>query len=150
PRTLNQEPINVGDPNYNPLFPFGWGLHTSSARADTRTARDLLAGDGREAAAAPLTTLLRNPRDWNANGSAQRPAKVFAGLRRAAGDLQRRSASYAQEDAVVAIARDLAESAMTADGGPNATTSPLFAQADNDLLVGKPARAVELLRQVVT
>lgn len=28
PRTLAQEPINVGDANYDPLFPFGWGLTT--------------------------------------------------------------------------------------------------------------------------
>jgi beta-glucosidase len=28
PRTLDQEPINVGDANYDPLFPFGFGLGT--------------------------------------------------------------------------------------------------------------------------
>src|SRR3954466_884178 len=28
PRSLDQEPINVGDPNYDPLFPFGFGLRT--------------------------------------------------------------------------------------------------------------------------
>ena len=28
PRTIDQEPINVGDANYNPLFPFGYGLTT--------------------------------------------------------------------------------------------------------------------------
>ena len=26
PRTLDQEPINVGDRPYDPLFPYGWGL----------------------------------------------------------------------------------------------------------------------------
>jgi beta-glucosidase len=30
PKTLEQEPINVGDPNYDPLFPFGYGLTDSS------------------------------------------------------------------------------------------------------------------------
>jgi beta-glucosidase len=25
PRTVSQEPINVGDANYDPLYPFGWG-----------------------------------------------------------------------------------------------------------------------------
>jgi beta-glucosidase len=30
PRSLNQEPINVGDRNYHPLFPFGYGLRTRS------------------------------------------------------------------------------------------------------------------------
>jgi beta-glucosidase len=28
PRTLAQEPINVGDANYHPLYPFGFGLRT--------------------------------------------------------------------------------------------------------------------------
>jgi beta-glucosidase len=28
PRTLDQEPINVGDADYDPLFPYGWGLTT--------------------------------------------------------------------------------------------------------------------------
>jgi beta-glucosidase len=32
PRSLAQEPINVGDPNYNPLYPFGYGLTTRAGR----------------------------------------------------------------------------------------------------------------------
>jgi beta-glucosidase len=28
PRTLEQEPINIGDANYDPLYPFGFGLRT--------------------------------------------------------------------------------------------------------------------------
>ncbi|MGZ4176284.1 MAG: glycoside hydrolase family 3 C-terminal domain-containing protein, partial [Solirubrobacteraceae bacterium] len=28
PRTLSQEPINVGDPHDNPLYPYGFGLTT--------------------------------------------------------------------------------------------------------------------------
>jgi beta-glucosidase len=28
PRTMAQVPINVGDPNYDPLFPYGFGLRT--------------------------------------------------------------------------------------------------------------------------
>ncbi|TMM01157.1 MAG: beta-glucosidase, partial [Actinobacteria bacterium] len=28
PQTLAQEPINVGDPHYDPLYPFGYGLTT--------------------------------------------------------------------------------------------------------------------------
>ncbi|MGZ6624751.1 MAG: glycoside hydrolase family 3 protein [Solirubrobacteraceae bacterium] len=28
PRTLSQEPINIGDPQYNPLYPYGFGLTT--------------------------------------------------------------------------------------------------------------------------
>ena len=28
PRTVAQEPINIGDANYDPLYPFGFGLTT--------------------------------------------------------------------------------------------------------------------------
>jgi beta-glucosidase len=28
PRSEDQVPINVGDRNYQPLFPYGWGLRT--------------------------------------------------------------------------------------------------------------------------
>ncbi len=28
PRRVAQEPINVGDPDYDPLFAFGFGLRT--------------------------------------------------------------------------------------------------------------------------
>ena len=28
PGTVAQEPVNVGDPNYDPLYPYGWGLRT--------------------------------------------------------------------------------------------------------------------------
>lgn len=28
PRTVDQQPLNVGDPGYNPQFPFGYGLRT--------------------------------------------------------------------------------------------------------------------------
>jgi beta-glucosidase len=32
PRTLDQEPINVGDAGYDPLYPFGFGLRTRRTR----------------------------------------------------------------------------------------------------------------------
>jgi beta-glucosidase len=28
PRTVAQEPINIGDSHYDPLYRFGWGLST--------------------------------------------------------------------------------------------------------------------------
>ena len=28
PRSLDQEPINVGDRDYDPLYPYGYGLRT--------------------------------------------------------------------------------------------------------------------------
>jgi beta-glucosidase len=32
PRSVAQEPINVGDPGYDPLYPYGWGLRTHHHR----------------------------------------------------------------------------------------------------------------------
>jgi beta-glucosidase len=32
PRSLEQEPINVGDRDYDPLYPYGWGLRTRARR----------------------------------------------------------------------------------------------------------------------
>jgi beta-glucosidase len=32
PRTLEQEPINIGDRHYDPLYPFGYGLNTKTHR----------------------------------------------------------------------------------------------------------------------
>jgi beta-glucosidase len=32
PRTVDQEPINVGDADYDPLYPYGWGLSTHHRR----------------------------------------------------------------------------------------------------------------------
>ena len=29
PRTVDQEPINVGDADYDPLYPYGFGLRTA-------------------------------------------------------------------------------------------------------------------------
>jgi beta-glucosidase len=33
PKTLDQEPINIGDASYDPLYPFGYGLQTGSRHA---------------------------------------------------------------------------------------------------------------------
>ncbi len=32
PRTQNQEPLNVGQPHYNPLFSYGYGLTTQATK----------------------------------------------------------------------------------------------------------------------
>src|SRR4051812_42280491 len=39
PRTLDQEPINVGDANYEPLFPYGFGLRAGRVGHSARHAR---------------------------------------------------------------------------------------------------------------
>ena len=144
PSSLSQEPINVGDSNYNPSFPFGWGLRTSSARDDTWAAAQALDGRGQSHQAAErLRRLAGEHRLWRRDGSARDPQALLHVLRRAAGDLQ--GASFAQQEAVLAVARDIVQTQIVADGGPDATTSPLVADADQALVGGRVDRALGLL-----
>jgi beta-glucosidase len=147
PRSLGQEPINVGDSRYNPLFPFGWGLRTSSARSDARTARGALqAARGTGRSLAHLTQLIHDRGAWNRDGSARRPAKVLAALRKVAGALPGGGqGGFQQGEAVVAVARDVAQASVLAAGGPDAGTSVLLADADHAVLSGNPKLAVSLL-----
>ncbi|HEY4825003.1 MAG TPA: hypothetical protein VIH49_08120, partial [Solirubrobacteraceae bacterium] len=110
-------------------------------RADAQTALGELSDQ--RAAARDLKALIHNRSDWNADRSAARPAAVLGALRLQVGELH--GASFAQEQAVIDVARDIAQSAIVAAGGPNATTSPLIADADNALLTGNPVKAVKLL-----
>ena len=55
PRTLAQEPINIGEPNYDPLYRFGWGLTTGH-----RPPAAMATGTGTAAARAAFGT--RAPR----------------------------------------------------------------------------------------
>jgi hypothetical protein len=72
-------------------------------------------------------------------------------LHRVAGQLAgRASVSFAEEEAVLAVARDIAESAMIVAGGPNAASSTPFANADHALLTGHPEQAVALLSQAAS
>jgi beta-glucosidase len=138
PRSLSQEPINVGDPNYDPQFPFGWGLHTSSARADLRAAAQALGS-------ARLRTVAGAGRLWRRNGSARHPVALLRRLQSAAGGLG--GAAFSQQEAVLAVARDVAQSRIVGSGGPDATSSPLVADADQALLGGHPDQALALLVQ---
>jgi beta-glucosidase len=50
PASADQVPINVGDANYRPLFPFGWGLRTGAAASSSASLSSL----GASLAAAPV------------------------------------------------------------------------------------------------
>lgn len=41
PRSADQEPVNVGDASYRPLFPFGWGLTTQASGPASTVAAQL-------------------------------------------------------------------------------------------------------------
>jgi beta-glucosidase len=151
PRALEQEPINVGDTVYDPLYPYGWGLRTIATKPALQQARDSLAaiaGDTHVAAAVSyLDQLLATAAAWNPDGSVANPTTVFARLAQATAQLAQTSAeTYVQDDGVVSAARDVAQATIVQAGGPTVTTSSCIANADHQLAAGRPDIAVDLLR----
>jgi beta-glucosidase len=144
-------PVNVGDKVYDPLYPFGWGLRTDSERARITTVRDSLATQRTvvaKIAAIDLTALL-NPAHWNADGSLRDPAVAFVMLGLASPAVSGTSTSAeTNANLLVSVARDLAQSAVVAHGATAMSkTAASTANAEHDLLVGNPARAIAELGQ---
>ncbi|KRV50747.1 glycosyl hydrolase [Wenjunlia vitaminophila] len=128
PRTIDQQPINVGDERYDPEFPYGWGLTTEH---QVRAALSQ-AGVGRRALAV---------RDWD-----RHPRQVFRSLWRAAAILQHTPHSWRERNAVVGAARHLAQRAVVAHDAQSATAK-LTADAEHRLLTGDVVGAVSLLAE---
>jgi beta-glucosidase len=144
-------PLNVGDKNYNPLYPYGWGLRTDSAKARVTTVRDYLATHHTVAAkigAASLTALLA-PGHWNKDGSVRHPVSAFVLLELASPAVSGTSASAAANaNLLVSVGRDIAQDTVVAKGaGAMSKTGSLTANAEHDLLVGNPTRALAELAQ---
>ena len=96
PASADQEPINVGDPNYAPAFPYGWGLRTDSPWARLHAARASLGtGDPALRAARADIAQALNGRFWSGDRIKDK-ASVVAALARAVGDLTRRRARHAE------------------------------------------------------
>jgi beta-glucosidase len=148
----SQLPINVGDATYDPLYAYGWGLRTDNARSRLDAVRDQLAGvHGDRDIATAVRALDRalTPGWWNRDGTVRDAGHVLGALQDATDALNRsRKDTFDQDDAVVSVARDLAQ-ARIASGGPAAMplTASLTANAEHALLVGRPDQAVSLLRQ---
>jgi beta-glucosidase len=161
PRSMAQEPINVGDANYDPLYPFGWGLRTDAARPRLQAARDALAAMLRKppghashgdlnrlrlAVAALDRGLSRSA--WNADGSVRDEPVVIASITGATALLDGSSLPVkAQFDPLVSVVRDLVQARMVAKAGTPAATraSALTGNAEQELLGGHPYRAVRQL-----
>ncbi|MEV0583739.1 glycoside hydrolase family 3 N-terminal domain-containing protein [Nonomuraea sp. NPDC050310] len=137
--SVEQLPINVGDATYAPLFPYGWGLRTDRARDRLVAARDSLArGDGPAKAAAAALTVALHRSWWTADGAVRDSRKVVLGLRTAAALLERsRTGTFAQGNAIVSVARDLAQA--------GSVPYPRQALADQALAQGDLTRALALL-----
>lgn len=149
--TTATSPANVGDKAYDPLYPYGWGLRTDSARARIVTVRDSLAkqrAPTAKLAAIELTVLLHSAQ-WNTDGSVRNPAAAFVLLGLASRAVSGTSPNAeANANLLVSVARDLTQGAVVAHGaGAMSKTAGLTANAEHDLLVGNPTRAVAGLAQ---
>ncbi|WP_245716256.1 glycoside hydrolase family 3 protein [Micromonospora humi] len=150
PAAESQVPINVGDANYRPLYPYGWGLRTGSARDRLRAALRGLGDDHRDrdlrAAVEHLDAALTG-RNWNPDGSVRDAGRVHGALSAALASLGRSHRDTgALVDAILAVVRDRAQAAVVAGTAPQGWQS-LIADADQAAQTGDAAKAFTLLRR---
>ncbi|MBF4579378.1 glycoside hydrolase family 3 N-terminal domain-containing protein [Frigoribacterium sp. VKM Ac-2530] len=149
--SADQVPINVGDADYSPLYPYGWGLRTDGARDRLEAlVASLPAGAARDGVQDVLDGDV-----WAADGTvagedADAVARLLRSLLAAVGpfsgtDLDAMGAA----DDLVSVARDLAQDAMvdgTAAAGPAGVgAAALTADAENALQRGLPDVALARL-----
>lgn len=152
PRSQEQEPINVGDAEYDPELPFGWGLRTDSAqarlealRAELESSRDR---DVRRAVGDIDQALARG--DWTETGAVGNERAVLRILGRAIGRLAASDEpTWQQMDTILSVLRDVAQQRVVDLGAraPEGWAADL-ADAEHALLVGQYVRAADLLRSV--
>jgi beta-glucosidase len=133
PASVDQVPINVGDPNYRPLYPYGWGLRTDAARTHLAEA----------AGSRAVAALLAAPH-WQPDGSLRTDAATLRQAERAL-----TGASPATRAAVLSALRDAAQARVLAGRG-GADWQTRLAEADRAETAGEVTRAFGLLREVLT
>ncbi|MDM4720855.1 carbohydrate binding domain-containing protein [Micromonospora sp. WMMA1363] len=149
PRSLDQEPINVGDAGYDPLYAYGWGLRTDATRDRLRQLRAELAEikhDGWiRAAVTLLDRSLRDGSSWHADGSVRDERRVVKDLTVVSALLAPTNRDdAAQHELLVSALRDVAQAAIGREGVAAASTTrtaTLTADAEHALLIGKPTTA---------
>jgi beta-glucosidase len=143
PRTEDQQPLNVGDASYDPQYPFGWGLSTQAAARQALTdARNSLLRkhDPYAVAAAATASAALGIRDW----SGPQATVALAAAARSAAFLERTKAdTFAEDDAVVGVARWIAQNHIGQNLDESA--SKLVSDADHALLSGQLSTAVAKL-----
>ena len=127
PRSLAQEPINVGDAAYDPQYPFGWGLRTDAPAARAAAA----------AAAVPAGAV-RDELNALAGMASWDKRDVLLRLQGIARHLDATDAdTWTVDDLVTSIARDYAQQAAVTPA-----SSALTSDAEHQLLTGHVAAAV--------
>jgi beta-glucosidase len=138
PRTVAQVPINVGDRDYRPLYPYGWGLRTDRGRD-----RIAQAAGGHPH---PAVRALLAGSNWRADGALRTDAGTLQSAARA---LSASGRSAALQDAILSVLRDAAQARVVAGHGVAGWASAL-ADADYAETRGANDRAFALLRRVIT
>ncbi|CAL9354611.1 Beta-hexosaminidase [Streptomyces sp. enrichment culture] len=151
PRSAAQVPVNVGDASYDPLYPYGWGLRTDSARDRLEDVRDELR-DRRDIASRVAAVHLRHAlkrSNFRADGTVRNADAVLKPLAKAAALLEKSKAdSYLQADELASVARDIAQTALlkAGDGAP-AKAAARTADADHALASGDYTEAIRHLTE---
>jgi beta-glucosidase len=147
--TTTPQDVAVPGPTgaYDPLYPYGWGLRTDSAKARVTAVRDALAKQPdplSRLAVLELSILLAAPGAWNADGSV-RDAQLAVALIGLASPAVNGTSANAEKNAnlLVSVVRDVTQSAIVAGGATAMTkTAALTADAEHNLMAGKPTGAV--------
>lgn len=147
PRTPDQEPINVGDADYDPELPFGWGLRTDSALERLKGLAAELASSRDPQVRRALMEIARavHQGGWTGTGADERA--VLRALGRAVDRLGTGDAlTWQQMDTLMSVLRDAAQQRVVdaGDDAPEGWAADL-ADAEHALLVGEHARAARLL-----
>jgi beta-glucosidase len=145
PRDAAQVPINVGDADYDPLYPYGWGLRTDPARVRLHAATR-----GATGAALHHLTLALAARNWHRDGSVRAAPAVLGHLGAALAALGPAGRATNSRDVIVSVARDVAQAAVAARAPANSVPqnwAALIADADHALAEGDARTAFALLRR---
>jgi beta-glucosidase len=139
----SQLPINVGDKKYNPLYPYGWGLRTDSARSRLSSVLHKLRSTPHSTAAQHAVHSALAARNWS-GATVRNPDAVLAAIRQAAASMTAARYTWGEQNLLVSVARDLAQQAVVSHNAMSATAG-MTADAEHALLNGNVPRAVHLL-----
>lgn len=146
----SQLPMDVGSPNYDPLFAYGWGLRTDTdARARLQQVRgELEVRPGTRAVVNAINAALAN-RYWNGDGSVKTADDLLPLLQKVATSMDDTATfGFAEQDAVVSVVRDVVQATIVAKGSTGmAVTAVLTSNAEHSLMTGAPGAAVRQLIQ---